>query len=210
MDLAEWIDRMNGRRIAVLGDMIADVYLSGKIARISREAPVLVLEHQGERVVAGGMITGLNQRYTKAGQPMATFSLEDLTGTVEVIVFPKCFAEYGAKLREDARVLIRGRATVETDADARLIAEEIRLFSEVPRRIWIQFPDRASYDQGKEDLRDLFAGAHAERPGSDTCTVYLRAEKQKAPLDDNLTVKADRDLLAELKGRFGEENVKLV
>ena len=163
-----------------------------------------------ERVVAGGMITGLNQRYTKAGQPMATFSLEDLTGTVEVIVFPKCFAEYGAKLREDARVLIRGRATVETDADARLIAEEIRLFSEVPRRIWIQFPDRASYDQGKEDLRDLFAGAHAERPGSDTCTVYLRAEKQKAPLDDNLTVKADRDLLAELKGRFGEENVKLV
>ncbi|MBR5115671.1 MAG: DNA polymerase III subunit alpha, partial [Lachnospiraceae bacterium] len=163
-----------------------------------------------ERVVAGGMITGLNQRYTKAGQPMATFALEDLTGSVEVIIFPKCFAEYGAKLREDARVLVRGRATVETDADARLIAEDIRLFSEVPRRIWIQFPDRAAYDRVKDALHDLFAGAHADRNGNDTCTVYLRAEKQKAQLDDSLSVKADKAFLADLKDRFGEENVKLV
>ena len=50
----DWIDGMRGKRVAILGDMIADVYLTGKIARISREAPVLVLEHQGERVVPGG------------------------------------------------------------------------------------------------------------------------------------------------------------
>ncbi len=163
-----------------------------------------------ERVTAGGMVAALNQRYTKAGQPMATFALEDLTGSVEVIVFPKCFTEYGAKLREDARVLVRGRATVETDADARLIAEEIRLFSEVPRRVWVQFADRAAYEQGKEELRGIFERAHQAQPGIDTCTIYLRTEKQKAPLDDALSVTADKALLTELKERFGEENVKAV
>ena len=71
MDLAEWIDRMRGRRIAVLGDMIADVYLTGKIARISREAPVLVLEHQGERVVAGGAANVVHNAATLGGHAAA-------------------------------------------------------------------------------------------------------------------------------------------
>ena len=52
--LFELLDAMQQKKILVLGDMVADVYLEGKIARISREAPVLVLEFAGEKVVPGG------------------------------------------------------------------------------------------------------------------------------------------------------------
>ncbi len=68
---------MEGRRILVLGDMIADIYLTGRIARISREAPVLVLEHQEERIVAGGASNVVHNVATLGGQAMAAGILGD-------------------------------------------------------------------------------------------------------------------------------------
>ena len=67
----EILSTMRGKRIVVLGDMIADVYLMGKIARISREAPVLVLEHAGERIVAGGASNVVHNVATLGGQAAA-------------------------------------------------------------------------------------------------------------------------------------------
>ncbi len=53
-DPAAAAECLKGTRVLILGDMVADIYLDGRISRISREAPVLVLEEMGERVVAGG------------------------------------------------------------------------------------------------------------------------------------------------------------
>ena len=69
--ISERLDAMRGRRIAIVGDMIADVYLTGKIARISREAPVLVLEHQDERIVAGGASNVVHNVATLGGKAAA-------------------------------------------------------------------------------------------------------------------------------------------
>ena len=64
------LEGMREKRVEVVGDMIADVYLTGKIARISREAPVLVLEHQGENVVAGGAANVAHNIATLGGIPI--------------------------------------------------------------------------------------------------------------------------------------------
>lgn len=56
-DTADLVKRLAGRRILVIGDMVADIYIDGRISRISREAPVLVLEQAGEKIVAGGRAT---------------------------------------------------------------------------------------------------------------------------------------------------------
>jgi DNA polymerase-3 subunit alpha len=58
---------------------------------------------------AGGVVTSLSRRYTKRGELMATFTLEDLEAAIEVFVFPKTMAEYGMRIEEDAIVCLRGR-----------------------------------------------------------------------------------------------------
>ena len=69
--ISKILEGMRDRRVAILGDMIADVYLTGKIARISREAPVLVLEHQGEHIVPGGAANVVHNVATLGGKAVA-------------------------------------------------------------------------------------------------------------------------------------------
>lgn len=76
----ELVARMAGKRLLVLGDMIADIYLEGRIARISREAPVLVLEYERERVVAGGAANVVNNAATLGGVPLAVGVVGDDRG----------------------------------------------------------------------------------------------------------------------------------
>ena len=70
-ELAPIIEEIQGRNILVIGDMVADIYLDGRISRISREAPVLVLEQAGEKVVAGGAANVVNNVATLGGNVFA-------------------------------------------------------------------------------------------------------------------------------------------
>ena len=65
------MEERQGRNILVIGDMVADIYLDGRISRISREAPVLVLEQAGEKVVAGGAANVVNNAATLGGNVFA-------------------------------------------------------------------------------------------------------------------------------------------
>lgn len=76
---------------------------------------------------------------------MAFVTLEDLVGTVEVVVFPRDYEKYQSLLDEDARVLIQGRVSAEDDKASKLILERVRTFEEVPRELWLQFDDRDAY-----------------------------------------------------------------
>ena len=80
MSPLEAIDRMAGQPVLVIGDMIADIYLYGNIARISREAPVLVLEQSHERVVAGGAANVINNAATLGGKVFAAGLVGDDSG----------------------------------------------------------------------------------------------------------------------------------
>lgn len=66
-DLLDVIEQMQGRRVLVIGDMVADIYLHGNISRISREAPVLVLEQAEEKIIAGGAANVANNIATLGG-----------------------------------------------------------------------------------------------------------------------------------------------
>ncbi|MCM1113432.1 MAG: DNA polymerase III subunit alpha [Muribaculum sp.] len=89
-----------------------------------------------KRVVMGGMIADKSVKYTKKDQMMAFLTLEDLVGSVEVVVFPRDYERYGRILLEDAKVFVRGRASVEEDKDGKLICEEVKTFEEVARDGW--------------------------------------------------------------------------
>src|SRR5688500_19808548 len=79
----------------------------------------------GAMVKLGGVITGLTRKYTKKGDQMAVFVLEDLAGSIEVTVFPRTLQEQGHRLSDDAIVLVRGRIDRRDESRLGLMAQEI-------------------------------------------------------------------------------------
>jgi DNA polymerase-3 subunit alpha len=159
----------------------------------------------GANAVIGGIISDKKIKYTKNDQVMAFITLEDLVGSVEVIVFPKTYEANAPRLNDDAKVFIEGRISVEEDRDAKLIASKITTFEEMPKTVWIRFTDRASYDAKASVLDSLIAGSD----GHDEVAIYLTDTKQVKKLGRSQTIRADKDMLSILAEEFGKENVQL-
>ncbi|MBD5511079.1 MAG: DNA polymerase III subunit alpha [Lachnospiraceae bacterium] len=160
----------------------------------------------GQKVTIGGMIADKTIKYTKNEKVMAFLTLEDLVGTVEVVVFPKDYEKNAALLVEDAKVFVQGRVSVEEDKDGKLICERILPLEKPARKLWIKFPDMASYQAQEAKL----LAAIAESEGDDGVVIYVQNPKSMKELPRNRNVRADEELLTSLYGMFGEENVKVV
>ena len=160
----------------------------------------------GSVVTIGGIISEKTVKYTKNDKVMAFLTIEDLAGTVEVVVFPRDYEKYSALLTEDAKVFITGRVSVEEEKDGKLICERIEPFAKPSRTLWIKFETREAYQAAEQEL---FA-AIAESEGEDSVVIYTENPKGKKELPRNRNVKADEALLKTLYALYGEENVKLV
>lgn len=154
----------------------------------------------------GGMITSKTVKTTRNNGIMAFITLEDLFGSVEVIIFPKDFDKYKTILEIDNKVFIRGRATTEEDKDAKLICQEIIPFDSVPREVWIRFANLSEYLNAEEDLLRLLA----EYDGNDSVVIYCEKEKVMKRLPKSRNVKANAELIARLGQIFSEKNIRFV
>ena len=162
--------------------------------------------NDGETVVLGGLIAGITRKTTKNNTTMAFLTLEDIFGTVEVILFPRDYEKYRTLLSEDAKVLIKGRVSAEEDKAAKLICMEITELSELPRELWVRFENKEAFTAREEELYGLLA----ESDGKQEVVIYLNEEKAMKRLPKNRSVEITEDLLAVLKTAFGEEQIKVV
>ena len=158
-----------------------------------------------EQIIIGGLISEKKIKYTKNDKVMAFLQVEDLVGTVEVIVFPKIYEESSSKLNEDSKVFIRGHASVEEDKDAKLIADKITSFGEIPKTLWLQFEDLSAYENSEKDLLSAIAG----NEGHDAIGIFIRNTKQMKKLSSKFNINVDAALLEKLGTLIGSENVKI-
>lgn len=160
----------------------------------------------GQSVVIGGMITEKKIKYTKNDKVMAFLTLEDLVGNVEVIVFPRDYEKNAVYLEEDSKVFIKGRISVEEEKDGKLICESITPFEKIPRKLWIKFPDKESFEKNKNKLMGILN----ESEGKDAVVIYIEQPKQVNQLPFNRNVEAGAELIQQLSALFDEENIKIV
>ena len=160
----------------------------------------------GDIVTIGGMVTDKKIKYTKNEKVMAFLQIEDLVGTVEVIVFPSQYERYGSHIAEDSKIFVRGRVSVEEEKDGKLVCERITPFEDVPRKVWIKFATREAFESRKEELYDALRLSD----GRDSVVVYVEDPKSKYPLPANWNVNADEELLGRLVELYGTENVRVV
>jgi len=160
----------------------------------------------GERVTIGGIITEKKIKYTKNNQVMAFLTVEDLLGTIEVIVFPKTYQQYGSLLMEDQKVFLKGRASAEDEKDGKLLCESAVLFSEISRELWLKFMTMEEYKEKEQEIMELLQDSE----GKDRVVIYVANPKMMNRLPHNRNVSADEKLLNALEQVLGKENVKLV
>ena len=162
--------------------------------------------YDGQKVIIGGMITEKTIKYTRSNKVMAFLTVEDLMGTVEIVVFPRDYEKWQTLINEDARVFIQGRVNAEDDKPSKLILEKVRAFDDIPREIWIQFKDREDYAQKEQELLNYLRGS----VGTSAVVIYLKDVKAIKRLPAGYHVQISDFLLEELKKKYGDSNVKVV
>ena len=160
----------------------------------------------GQMVTVGGMVSERTIKITKTGKNMAFVTLEDLVGSVEVLVFPKDFEANRDLLTEDAKLFIRGRVSLGDEPAGKLICQQVIPFSKIPKDLWLQFADLEAYQAAEKQLMDTLMLSD----GGDRVIIYLRKEKAKKILPPGWNVDASRELLGKLTQFYGEKNVKVV
>ncbi len=162
--------------------------------------------HDGVKEVIGGIITAKTIKYTKTNKTMAYLTLEDLMGTVEVLVFPKDYEKYRNELDEESKVFIRGRVSEEDEAPSRLICESVVPFAQTRKEVWLQFESKAAFEALEQTLYELTASSDGEDP----IIIYLKAEKAYKQLPPNHNIQAEPVVLGRLTNLLGESCVKVV
>ncbi len=165
-----------------------------------------VLVQDGAKEIIGGMISDIVIKTTKTNNIMAFLTLEDLYGTVEILVFPKIYEKYRHIIQNDNKVFVTGRVTVSGEENAKLICDTIQMFEDVPAQLWIRFENMADY----EEKLSLLTQSIENSEGKDQIVVYLKEEKKKKILPASYSVCADAELLRTMKEKFGDENVAVV
>ncbi len=165
-----------------------------------------VAAQDGRIVTIGGMIAEKKIKYTKNERVMAFLQVEDLLGSIEVIVFPGQYERFGKEIVEDNKVFIRGRVSLEEEKDGKLICEQITPFENVTRKLWIKFATKEEYEGRKEELFD----ALRQSEGKDSVVIYVAQPKMMNALPRNWNVHAGEELVERLTKLYGAENVKVV
>ncbi len=160
----------------------------------------------GAREIIGGIIAEKTVKHTKTNQMMAFLTVEDLFGTVEVVVFPRDYEKYRQYLEEDNKIFVKGRVSEEDDKASKLICEKILPFGQKKKELWIQFPDKETYLEEEA----ITYGYLADSEGNDEVVIYCEKEKIVKKLPANKNISINPQILSRLMNHFGENRVKVV
>ena len=150
----------------------------------------------------GGMVSNVTLKVTRNNQNMAFLTLEDMYGSVEVVVFARDFEKNRSILTPDAKLFITGRASV-SDDEAKLLFSKAISFDDIPRDVWLQFETKEAYERLQSELYQII-DQHA---GSSFIKIYIREGKLRKNLPPQFAIASGGEALEELKALIGAENV---
>ena len=159
-----------------------------------------------QKVIVGGMITEKTIKYTKNNKTMAFITVEDLFGTVEIIVFPREYEKFHHLLNEDEKVFVKGHANVEEDKNGKLICESIYSFDDTKRELWLQFETKETFEEKEQDLYAMLR----DSDGKDEIVIYISAIKAMKRLPSNHNIRVNDEIVNNLTNFLGKNNVKVV
>ena len=168
------------------------------------EEPII---NDNDTVIVVGILTEVNQKVTRNNTMMAFLKLEDLTGTIEVIVFPKALDRLRDIIKEDTLVKLKGRVSIKEDELPKIICENIEGLEKINgNKLYIRVKDKGAIREASNVIKNIIGDYLGNTP------IYLfDAEKrQNYRLSKDKWINEDDEVIENLKNHFGEENVKLI
>lgn len=157
----------------------------------------------GAIATIGGLITEKTIKTTKKGQLMAFLTVEDVVGTVEVVVFPNSFTANRVVIDHAEKVFVTGKVQANVDENAKLICDKVVDFASIPRKLWIRFASLSDYEDKKDELYGILYNSD----GKDTVVIYCTKENKRLTLPASRTIRVDSELIQKLQSMYGEKNV---
>ncbi|GAA0070507.1 DNA polymerase III subunit alpha [Clostridium sardiniense] len=160
-----------------------------------------------QTVILGGILTEVNQKVTRNNTIMAFLKLEDLSGEIEVIVFPRTLDRVRESISEDALVTIKGRISLKEDEPPKLICEKIEGLEKVDsNKIYIRVNDEEEVKKANYELRTGFE----EYKGEAAIYVFNASNNKSYRLAREAWINLDTDIITVLKDKYGEDNIKVI
>jgi DNA polymerase III, alpha subunit len=197
---------LSGHPLESYQDMLKSVCNASSLDFAYDEEEGMVNVAPGKDYILGGIASVVNIKLTRNNQRMAFITLEDLVGSVEVIVFPRDFEKYKDLIEEGRKYIIAGKASLEENDAAKLIAGKIIPFEEVPREVWLQFENKAELEKVEDELNKIFEG----NKGNARVMLYCREERQVKRVNTVRGISYAEAVIDELKSKLGCDNVKIV
>ena len=161
----------------------------------------------GQRVIIGGIISAVNRKVTRSNDIMAFMTVEDLTASMEVIVFPKTLKKVNSMVNEDELVVVKGRVSIREDEEPKILCEDILPLEKIDSsKVFLRVESAEKLKEAIPALKVLLMPYR----GSSPLYVYAEKEKQKFRMGKEMWLDIESDGIDMLKERFGENNVKVV
>jgi DNA polymerase III subunit alpha len=188
----------------MLGLYVSDHPLLGAEASLGRRTDCTLDEladlDDGALKAVGGVVTGLQKKWTRKGDLMAVFTLEDLRSSIEVMVFPRTMTEHGHKLADDVVVIVRGRVDTRDDTP-KLVAQTIdviELSESNADPLHVRVPTKLLSPKIVDDLKHVLA----DHPGDAPVVLHL-GDRQVVRLPERWNVDATNGLVGRLRVVLG-------
>jgi DNA polymerase-3 subunit alpha len=187
----------------MLGFYVSDHPLRGLETVLQRRVTCQIADvpdRTEDNLTLGGVITGVDRKFTRKGEQMATFTLEDLAGTIDVTVFPRLFATQGHLVVEDQIVVVRGRLDRRDETRPTFMASDVSVV-DVPRSgIESLFIDLARRQMSLDEVNEVKAMLE-QHPGDSP--VYLSFGTKTVALGAEHAVNIG-NVIGMLRARFGD------
>jgi DNA polymerase-3 subunit alpha len=193
----------------MLGLYVSDHPLFGKEGALRRKVEQSIADlddlDDGTSVHIGGVVTGLSRRFTKRGDQMATFTLEDLAAEVEITLFPRTLLEHGHKLADDVIVAVRGRLDKRDESRTTVICQGLEVLAGLDDGAPTLTVNIPAVRLGPTEI-DRLKHVLAAHPGASPVVLDLGTERVR--LTEEFCVDLDR-VVPEIRMAFGHSAIAL-
>jgi len=160
----------------------------------------------GSSVTIGGIVVERKRKATRNNNMMAFVTLEDLYGTVELIVFPTIFKKYSTLLEVDKTVIVEGRISMKEEEEPKIICNDVRpLVKKQDKKLYLKLSKGRLPDVGSQIYTIL-----QKYRGNIPVYLYIEDTKEKKLAKRELWVANDDKLISELSAILGEKCVKMI